>query len=179
MEDRDEIIEESFPASDPPANFTHAGPPQGQAPPARSGAPAPPPGRMRETLEPTAGAFLQFNLTEEMRQLETEHPWQSGRNAKTIVKFPDFRVVLIMMRRESRIPGHHADGRVSVQTLSGRIRLQVAGQSVEVPAGQMLVLDHGVRHDVEALEDSAFLLTIAWDGRHQPPSDRPETPRQG
>lgn len=156
---RDEIGEESFPASDPPPNFTHAGPPP---------AAAPPPGRMRETLEPTAGAFLHFDLAQEMRQLEAEHPWQSGRNAKTIVKFPDFRVILIMMRGQSRIPGHHADGRVSVHTLSGHVRLQLAQQSVDLPAGQMLVLDHGVRHDVEALEDSAFLLTIAWDGRHDP-----------
>lgn len=161
---RDEVVEESFPASDPPPNFTHAGPPET----VRAPVPAAPASRMRESLEPTAGAFLRFDLTGEMRQLESEHPWQSGRNAKTIVKFPDFRVVLIMMRRESRIPGHHADGRLSVHTLSGRIRLQLAGQSVEIPAGQMLVLDHGVRHDVEALEDSAFLLTIAWDGRHDP-----------
>lgn len=158
---RDEIGDESFPASDPPANFTHAGPPS-------AAAEAAPPGRMRETLEPTAGVFLQFNLAAEMQQLESEHPWQSGRNAKTIVKFPDFRVILIMMRRQSRIPDHHADGRVSVHTLSGHIRLQLSGRSVDVPAGQMLVLDHGVRHDVEALEDSAFLLTIAWDGRHDP-----------
>ncbi len=31
-----------------------------------------------------------------------------------------------------------------------------------MPAGQLLVLDRSVPHDVDALEDSAFLLTIAW-----------------
>jgi hypothetical protein len=31
-----------------------------------------------------------------------------------------------------------------------------------LPAGRMLVLDRSLPHDVVAIEDSAFLLTIAW-----------------
>jgi len=31
----------------------------------------------------------------------------------------------------------------------------------------LLALDRGILHDVEALEDSAFLLTIAWPGRDE------------
>ncbi len=153
----DEVVEASFPASDPPSNTTHAGPPDTARPPDA-------PGRMRETLEPTAGAALHFDLASEMEQLKHEHPWQAGRNAKTVVKFGDFRIVLIMMRRNSRLPGHHADGRVSVHALAGHVRLQLAERTFDLAAGQILVLDRGVRHDVEALEDSAFLLTIAWPG---------------
>ncbi|MGH9526613.1 MAG: AraC family ligand binding domain-containing protein, partial [Terriglobales bacterium] len=70
----------------------------------------------------------------------------------------------IMMRRNSRLPGHHADGRVSVHALAGHVRLQLAERTFDLAAGQILVLDRGVRHDVEALEDSAFLLTIARPG---------------
>jgi hypothetical protein len=33
---------------------------------------------------------------------------------------------------------------------------------VEVSEGHLLVLDCGVLHDVEALEESALLLTISW-----------------
>jgi len=29
----------------------------------------------------------------------------------------------------------------------------------------LLALDRGIAHDVEAFEDSALLLTIAWPGR--------------
>ena len=32
----------------------------------------------------------------------------------------------------------------------------------ELRPGGVLALDHGVLHDVEALEESAFLFTIAW-----------------
>jgi hypothetical protein len=27
-----------------------------------------------------------------------------------------------------------------------------------------MALDHGIRHDVEAVEESAFLITISWPG---------------
>ena len=33
---------------------------------------------------------------------------------------------------------------------------------IDLPAGHMLALERALRHDVEALEDSAFLLAIAW-----------------
>jgi hypothetical protein len=35
----------------------------------------------------------------------------------------------------------------------------------DLRAGSLLVLDQGLPHDLEALEDSVFLLTIAWPGR--------------
>ncbi len=57
---------------------------------------------------------------------------------------------------------HRAPGRLSLQTLTGRLRLQVHDQTIDLPAGHVLVLDPDVAHDVEALEESAFLLTIAW-----------------
>jgi quercetin dioxygenase-like cupin family protein len=46
--------------------------------------------------------------------------------------------------------------------VSGRIRLRVASQQVDLPAGQVVVLESNVPHDVEALEESAFAITIAW-----------------
>ena len=66
------------------------------------------------------------------------------------------------MRARARLEEHDAAARVSIQTLSGRLRLHVAGEPVELPAGHLLVLDRDLVHDVEALEDCVFLLTIAW-----------------
>jgi hypothetical protein len=36
------------------------------------------------------------------------------------------------------------------------------GRSFDLPAGGLLALDQALPHDVEALEKSALLLTIAW-----------------
>lgn len=68
------------------------------------------------------------------------------------------------MKANTRIHEHSAAGSVSVQTISGHIRMHVDGQEFDLPAGYLLALDAAVPHDVEALEDSAFVLTIAWHG---------------
>ena len=46
--------------------------------------------------------------------------------------------------------------------VAGRLRLHVPGGTVDLPVGHLLALDGKVPHDVEALEESAFLLTIGW-----------------
>jgi len=35
----------------------------------------------------------------------------------------------------------------------------------DLPTGRLLALAQRLLHEVEALEESAFLLTIAWPGR--------------
>jgi len=114
----------------------------------------------QRTAEPTAGVFLEFDLNAQVEQLKCEPAWQNGRNAKTMVKYPDFTIVLMLMKAKTRIEEHHADGRISVQTIAGHIRMHVAGKDFDLPVGHLLALDYEVRHNVEALEDSAFLLTI-------------------
>jgi len=112
-----------------------------------------------------AAPFLEFDLTRELEQLHCEPQPMSGQNAKTLVKYDDFRVVLIALKAHASIPEHHADGRISVQTIRGHIRLRALERTFDLPAGSLLALDQGVKHDVEALQDSALLLTIAWPGR--------------
>ena len=60
------------------------------------------------------------------------------------------------------MPQHVAAPTVSIQALEGHIRLRLPDRTAELAAGQLLVLDGGVPHDVETDEDSAFLLTLAW-----------------
>jgi hypothetical protein len=49
-----------------------------------------------------------------------------------------------------------------VQAVAGNIRMHVRDEVFDLPAGHLLALERALPHDVEALEDSAFLLTIAW-----------------
>jgi quercetin dioxygenase-like cupin family protein len=106
--------------------------------------------------------LLTFDLGGEIQQLRSEGRWQSGHTAKTLAKYPDFRVVLIVMKTGGRLEKHRTEGRISVQTLQGRIQFSTAERAVELTDGQMLTLEHDIPHDVEGLVDSAFLLTIAW-----------------
>jgi quercetin dioxygenase-like cupin family protein len=108
--------------------------------------------------------LLRFNLEEEMQQLRSEGRWQSGHTAKTLAKYPDLRVVLVVMKAGGRLEKHRTEGRISVQALAGTIKFSTGQQSVQISAGQMITLERDIPHDVEAVTDSAFLLTIAWPG---------------
>jgi hypothetical protein len=65
------------------------------------------------------------------------------------------------MKSGTRMQQHNAEGRISIQQLKGQVCIHLADRKVTVSAGHLLVLDCGV-HDVEALEESALLLTISW-----------------
>ena len=119
----------------------------------------------RPHTSPMAASLLEFDLTREVEQLHSEPEWNSGQNAKTLVKYDDLRIVLMVLKAQARVPDHKADGRISIQTLRGHIRMRALGRTFDLPAGSLLSLDRGLTHDVEALEDSALLLTVAWRGR--------------
>jgi quercetin dioxygenase-like cupin family protein len=108
------------------------------------------------------GELAQFNLTDEIADSEQKKPWKQGLYAKTLFKKSDFRTVLISLERGARMNEHHADGTISVQVLKGKIRLSVDGKGHELSVGSLLTLGASIKHDVEAKEDSAFLLTISW-----------------
>jgi len=116
--------------------------------------------RLPELAEP----LLQIDLDRELQQLRQEDSWQreTGRSSKTLAKYPDFRIVLILMKGGTRMRQHRAEGRISIQPLKGQVCMHLADRKVNALAGQLLVLDCGVLHDIEALEESAFLLTISW-----------------
>jgi len=109
-------------------------------------------------------SVLQFNLAGEVDQLHRDEAWlhPTGRSSKTLVKYPDLRIVLIAMKANTRMQEHTAAGRISVHTLNGHIRIHLPERVVDLPAGNLLALDQCVSHDVEASEDSVFLLTLSW-----------------
>ena len=118
----------------------------------------------RPHTAPMAAPFLEFDLIRELEQLHGERDWNRGQNAKTLVKYDDCRVVLIVLKAGARLPGHQNNGRISIQTVAGRILVRAEGRTFDLPRGTLLALDQNVPHDVEALEESALLLTIAWPG---------------
>jgi len=119
----------------------------------------------RPHSQPMAAAYLEFDLARELEQLHAEPEWSRGQNARTLVKHDDFRVVLLALKAEARIPEHRTDGRISIHTVRGQVQVRAQGRTFDLPTGGLLALDRDLPHDVEALEDSAILLTIAWPSR--------------
>jgi quercetin dioxygenase-like cupin family protein len=118
-----------------------------------------------ELIEGTLSVpVLQFDLGEEIDQRRMQDSWLHGvgRSSKTLVKYDDLRIVLISMRANTVMLEHKAAARISIQTLTGHIQLRVVGRTVDLPAGHLVMLDQSLPHDVIALKNSSFLLTLSW-----------------
>ncbi|MBI5070591.1 MAG: hypothetical protein HZB56_20375 [Deltaproteobacteria bacterium] len=131
---------------------------------------------MSPTTSPTAGErtglerslqgpHLSFHLGVEADRLRRERPWvEHGHNAITLAKHADLRLVLEVLRAGARIATREPQERMSMEVLAGRIRLHVGGRTMDLAQGHLLVLDRGTAHEIEAVEDSAFLLTVGQPG---------------
>lgn len=118
--------------------------------------------RPHPSTDQLAASFMQFDLRSEAEQLRHEDGSKEGQNAKTLVKYDDFRIVVITLDRAARIPWHHTAGRISIHTVAGHVRVRASERTFDLPAGSLLALDRTLPHEVEALEQSTLLLTIAW-----------------
>ena len=100
-------------------------------------------------------------LTSSIASLREEEAYRkNGRNGTTLVKNPDLRVVLEVLRQDAGLAPHAAPGPITVQVLEGELRFTSAGEVFSLHPGELLALRRGT-HSVEAVRDSAFLLTIA------------------
>jgi len=121
----------------------------------------------RFSLErPLDGPHLSFDLPAEADRLRRERPWEDGgHNAITLAKYADLRLVLTVLRAGMHMLTHEPDERLAVQVISGRLRVRTSHQLIDLPPGHLLALDRSMAHEVEAVEDAAFLLTITRHAR--------------
>lgn len=106
------------------------------------------------------GILARASLDSEIARLTPDVP--SGRRSETLLKTPTLRVVLVTMRAGTELHEHTAPGVITIQALTGRFAVTVDGRVHELATGELLALETDVRHAVRAVEDGAFLLTIAW-----------------
>lgn len=103
-----------------------------------------------------------FDLPALLKQIKSEETWRTAhRSAMTLAKTQELRVVLVALHAGSVLPPHRAEGAITVQTVQGEIKFSAATKTVSLKEGRMLTLQKGLEHSVEAVEESAFLLTIA------------------
>jgi quercetin dioxygenase-like cupin family protein len=107
------------------------------------------------------GAFI--DLDERVASMfdDTSVKEEAGRKSKMLVKYPEFRIVLITMRAGSRWNEHQTASRIFVQALRGHVLFCAQHATFNLRPGQLLTLDPGIVHSVASAEDSAFLLTLS------------------
>jgi quercetin dioxygenase-like cupin family protein len=114
------------------------------------------------TPEPIAGPFREVQFAEQLKDLWQGSGWQAGRTSKTLAKYSGLRIVLTALKARAYVHEHHAAGSISVQTIEGHLRVHIPGRTFDLKPGEMVVLEAAIPHDVEALKDSSYLLTVSW-----------------
>jgi quercetin dioxygenase-like cupin family protein len=60
------------------------------------------------------------------------------------------------------MPEHKTDHCVTIHALQGKLRLHLRGSTLELAQGELLALEQTVVHDIEAVADSLFVLSLGW-----------------
>jgi quercetin dioxygenase-like cupin family protein len=111
----------------------------------------------------TQGAELDLAVAD--RELRLEDAYRlDGHTARTLVREPAMRIVLVVMRAGAKIAEHRSQDTASIHAHAGHVRLTMPDRAVDLPAGKLLVIAPGLAHGVEAVAASAFLLTLARGG---------------
>ena len=104
-----------------------------------------------------------FGLRDEIEGLRAEAPYTEGdRNAATLAKEVDFRVLLSVLRSGATLDEQNGEARASIQLLEGRATLRGDGEDSEMGEGDVAVIDSGQPWFLTAQADCAVLLTLAW-----------------
>jgi quercetin dioxygenase-like cupin family protein len=101
-----------------------------------------------------------LDLGEVVTELHSQSTPGQARGAVTLVKQSGMSLVLTHLHRGGTLQEHAVPGAATVQVLDGRVRVQIGDETLDVSAGRLLAFNSGVRHSVEALEDSTLLLTL-------------------
>jgi quercetin dioxygenase-like cupin family protein len=104
-----------------------------------------------------------FELTDEVRTLRGELAHTSGgRAAKTLAKTDGLRVTLVLLTSGATLNPESTAGGASLHVLEGRVRVQAEGERWDLGPGDLIVLGENLREPVTAMEEAAFLVTVAW-----------------
>jgi len=110
---------------------------------------------------PLDAPLLSSAIAEQLKQLQSEPQWLSGdRNAITLVKSTRLRIVLVALRKGAMMREHQVEGPITLFVLSGALQFTAGGEKCHLQRQGLMALEKTIPHDVEALEDSTFLLTI-------------------
>jgi quercetin dioxygenase-like cupin family protein len=120
-------------------------------------------GTTRRAARQMSGHRHVFHVTDEVRSLQTDlHHTSGGRAAKTLAKTDGLRVTLVFLEMGATLNPESTAGGASLQVVAGRMRVRGGSDDSDLGPGDLIVVGENLREPITALEDTAFLVTVAW-----------------
>lgn len=79
-------------------------------------------------------------------------------NSKVLINDPDYRLVLLGIKAGQSVPEHTTSGRLTVYAVFGRITFYERDVPCELHRGEVVSIAAGMKHHIDAHEDSTLLV---------------------
>ena len=110
------------------------------------------------------GKQIAVDIRAEIARLKSEPAWAANdRHGSSLVKGDGINVALMMLKKGAKLQEHHTRAPITVQVIEGRINLVANGRTQLATAGMIVALDRAIEHSVEAVEESAIVLTVGGE----------------
>jgi quercetin dioxygenase-like cupin family protein len=120
-------------------------------------------GTARRGAHQMSGRGVVFRVEGEVQSLRHDLEFTSGgRAARTLAKTAGLRVTLVLIKKDFGLNPEATAGGASIEVLAGRLRVHAGGEPWDVGSGELIVLGDNLREPITAIEETAFLLTVAW-----------------
>jgi quercetin dioxygenase-like cupin family protein len=108
--------------------------------------------------------MVEVTIADEIRRVRAMSKWSGGnRHVESLVKGDGINVALVMLKKGARLDEHSNKSPFSVQVVEGSIAFIASGERRVLGPGRILAARRELPHAVEALEDSAFILTLGGE----------------
>jgi quercetin dioxygenase-like cupin family protein len=105
--------------------------------------------------------LMSFDIEDEIAKIKAGSQWKTGtRTAVTLVKNAALTIVLVAVHKGGTVHEHRAEGPITVAIADGAVRFRASGHEHRLQRGALLALGADIPHEVEADEDSAFVVTV-------------------
>jgi len=110
------------------------------------------------------GGQVSVDIKAEIARLKSERAWaDNDRHGSSLVKGDGINVALMMLKKGAKLQEHHTRAPITVQVIEGKINFVAKGKAQVATAGMLIALDRAIEHSVEALEESALVLTVGGE----------------
>jgi quercetin dioxygenase-like cupin family protein len=118
--------------------------------------------RLRESPKMRFGAAENmFDMQDALRKLRHEDsPERAGHKQITLDQYGPVTMVLFAFDAGGALKDHKAAGVVTIQALEGELIVRTEAHEYKLRPNMMVMLSPNVRHSVEAVKQSAMLLTV-------------------